>query len=206
VSQNGQLPASELSPIFEGQLRNDAAAAWNAMNVEARRRGMELRPTGSMSSYRTLAQQQHLWALYQSGEGNLAATPGTSNHGWGLAVDVPVPSMRAMIDRIGEPYGWAKKWSDAQSEWWHIKYKEGSYTGPDPGPEGSEPEPAPAPPPVPTYIIFSPGGSVAMIAVMQNKDGRLEIFVEKSDGSVWHKWQTEPNKAFNDKWASLGKP
>lgn len=137
MANNGSLPPSDLAPIKNGQLRKDAAAAWNAMNVEARKRGVELRPTGSKSSYRTYAQQQELWALYQSGGGNLAARPGTSNHGWGLAVDLASQEMRAMVDRIGAQWGYEKRTSDAPSEWWHLKWREGSWHGPDPGPEGA---------------------------------------------------------------------
>jgi hypothetical protein len=113
MSENGRLSASELAPIASGQLRTDCAAAWNAMNVEARRLGCELLPNGSKSSYRTYAQQVELWQLYQSGAGALAAHPGSSNHGWGLAVDVATMQMRRMIDRIGDAFGWAKWSSDA---------------------------------------------------------------------------------------------
>jgi D-alanyl-D-alanine carboxypeptidase len=510
VSDNGRLSPAELAPIAQGQLRRDCAAAWNAMNVEARTLDCELLPNGSKSSYRTYAQQVELWQLYQQGKGALAAHPGSSNHGWGLAVDVATVEMRRMIDRIGEKYGWAKKWSDApcvplttriltrrglvaydelrpgdetvgfnratrraewtaildwdvyenarvvryassqlelvctprhrwlherrdgrldadtldemplqhrlvlaapgaegdglplsvpecellgwamtdgsiyrfrnsqgrrafariyqrkpvgvaaieatmthfehrrddgyrtsgapttmwyvgrgvfseilhrsqlddlgpvrmvlamtgeqrrawfgavrvaegtqpemrqvaqavrpgndamreaiavagflegrrpalrartvdlcnprpfrnylraepldgtqtvwcpqtalgtwtaddgrslvltqNSEWWHLKWREGSYRGPDPGPYGTQP--AELPPQV-VYITPPPGGDVAQIAVMQNKDGRLEVFVLKDDGEVKHKWQKDPNQAFVDNWSSLGKP
>src|SRR6516164_4756447 len=136
MSSNGKLTDAELAPIASGRLTrsNYCAASWNAMNIEARRLGVELLPTGSKSSYRTFAQQQELYNLYQQGKAPLAAIPGTSNHGWGLAVDVATYEMRQMIDRIGERYGWAKKWSDAQSEWWHLKFRIGVWTGNDPGP------------------------------------------------------------------------
>ena len=111
---NGRLPASDLAPIAQGRLRKDAAAAWNAMNVEARRLGCELLPTGSKSSYRSYDQQVELWNLYKSGRGNLAATPGTSNHGLGLAVDLATHEMRSMVDRIGARWGYEKRTSDAQ--------------------------------------------------------------------------------------------
>ena len=137
MASNGNLPASDLAPIAGGQLAKAAAAGYNAMNVESRKRyGVELRPTGSMSSYRTFAQQQYLYHLWQTGQGNLAAVPGTSNHGWGLAVDFATPQMRSIVDAIGAKYGWSKSWSDAPSEWWHIRYEAGHYGGPDPGPDG----------------------------------------------------------------------
>jgi LAS superfamily LD-carboxypeptidase LdcB len=141
MSTNGRLSDSELAPIAQGRLAKAAAAAWNAMNVESRKNGLEIVPTGSKSSYRTFAQQQELYNLYVSGKGNLAAKPGTSNHGWGLAVDVATQQMRQMIDRIGVKYGFSKRCSDAQNEWWHIKYDPGcnkaSWKGSDPGPSGT---------------------------------------------------------------------
>lgn len=143
MASNGNLPASDLAPIAGGQLAKSAAAGFNAMNVESRKRyGVELRPTGSMSSYRTYAQQQYLYDLYLSGRGNLAAIPGTSNHGWGLAVDFATPQMRSIVDSIGAKYGWSKSWSDAPSEWWHIRYASGHYSGPDPGPSGGRSKPS----------------------------------------------------------------
>jgi murein L,D-transpeptidase YcbB/YkuD len=125
---NGRLPSVVLGNIVGGRLLKDAARTWNAMNAESvRRYGVTLRPSGSRSSYRTYAEQQYFWNLYVSGKGNLAARPGTSNHGWGLAVDLATPQMRHIVDQIGAKYGWSKKWSDAQSEWWHLRWKQGSY-------------------------------------------------------------------------------
>jgi peptidoglycan hydrolase-like protein with peptidoglycan-binding domain len=137
MASNGNLPASDLAPIAGGRLARGPAAAWNAMNVEARRLGVELRPTGSRSSYRPYPDQQYLWNEYRAGRGNLAAKPGTSNHGMGTAVDLATPQMRSMVDRIGERFGWAKKWSDAPSEWWHLAHRSGVWSGKDPGPNGA---------------------------------------------------------------------
>ena len=127
---NGRLPNSAMSPIPGGRLRKDAAAAFNAMNKESERRyGVTLRPGGPQSSYRDLAGQNYFWNLYRSGRGNLAARPGTSNHGWGLAVDLGSRQMRWIVDQIGAKYGWAKRWSDGSSEWWHLKYRPGIWKG-----------------------------------------------------------------------------
>jgi hypothetical protein len=196
---NGLLPDAALAPIAQGQLAKPAAAAGNSMNLQARRMGLELVPTGAMSSYRNLAQQKLLYGRYLAG-GNLAAKPGSSNHGWGLAVDVATFQMRQLVDRIGEPYGWAKRWSDAPSEWWHLAYRAGVWTGVDPGPYGPTP-------------IDLPEDTMA-IAVATMQDGRFEVFIEKaSDGSVWHAWQAkdggwagaEPGKR-TAAWQSLGTP
>jgi hypothetical protein len=205
MSANGQLPASELAPIAGGQLSKDAAAAWNAMNAEARAKGRELRPTGSKSSYRTVAQQVELWNAYTAGTGNLAARPGTSNHGWGLAVDLATPEMRTMVDQIGAKYGWSKQWSDAPSEWWHLKYKPGVWSGADPGPAGdAQPHPKLVPP--------TPEDTMAL-AIGTMKDGRFEVFVEAKSGEIFHTWQAkeggwagaEAGKR-NAAWYSLGTP
>lgn len=126
--KNGELPAHVLAPAGGGHLRKDAAAAFNAMNEESKRsHHVELHASAPQNTYRTLAWQQHYYALYKSGQGNLAAVPGTSNHGWGLAIDLAYPYMRHIVDEIGEKYGWAKKWSDAPTEWWHLRYKTGVW-------------------------------------------------------------------------------
>jgi hypothetical protein len=110
---NGRLDASELSPIPGGELRHDAAAAWNAPGGPA---DAGLRPTGSRSSYRTYDEQVYFW----NNQPPLAASPGTSNHGWGVAVDLAEPWMRSWIDENGAKYGWRK--TEAFSEWWHVNY------------------------------------------------------------------------------------
>jgi hypothetical protein len=134
MSSNGDLPSSALSPIAGGgQLADDAAAAWNALAAHVKEKeGWSLRAS---EAYRTLARQWYFWNLYQSGRGNLAAYPGTSNHGWGLAVDLATYTDRNYIDKYGAQFGWSKSWSDAPGEWWHIKYQPGHYSGPDPGPD-----------------------------------------------------------------------
>jgi hypothetical protein len=117
MSENGRLPKSDLAPIPQGELRKDAAAAWNAKQGPA---DNGLYPTGSMSSYRTYDEQVYLYRLYQEGKGNLAADPGTSNHGWGVAVDLALEWMRSWIDDHGARFGWRK--TEAFSEWWHVNF------------------------------------------------------------------------------------
>jgi len=108
------------------------------MNVESRKRfGVTIVPLGSRSSYRTYFAQQQLYIGCRPG---WCAVPGTSNHGWGLAVDLANRYFRSIIDRIGAKYGWAKRCSDASFEWWHVKYNPGctgaTWRGRDPGPYG----------------------------------------------------------------------
>jgi hypothetical protein len=43
------------------------------------------------------------------------------------------------------------------------------------------------------------------LAVGQNQDGRLEVFVVATDGALWHIWQTGPNDGWSA-WGRLGAP
>ena len=129
MAENGRLPASSLRPIAgEGQLAAAAAAAWNALAQRVyRETGVKIASNGSLSTYRTYQQQVYMKGVY----GSNAATPGTSNHGWGLAVDT---DDHEIVNRYGAPYGWQKAWSDASWEPWHFKYAPGHFNGKDPGP------------------------------------------------------------------------
>lgn len=133
MALNGQLPASDLAAIRGGRLRKDAAAAFNAMNDLAHKRYG--RYIGIDDSYRPLGRpgdnargiwdQWAAWERYKAG-GNLAAEPGTSNHGWGTAIDVTKDGRR-IIDAIGAAFGFSKAWSDAPGESWHILYQTGHF-------------------------------------------------------------------------------
>ena len=131
MADNGRFPDSELAPIPGGRLCRESAANWLALRAKGGRElGIWISPLGARSSYRTFAEQQYFWDLYQSGRGNLAARPGTSNHGWGNAIDLAhPPSMRQVVDRFGGPYGW--KWGEAPSESWHVTYRGGGKADPD---------------------------------------------------------------------------
>lgn len=80
---NGKLPDSQLAPIGIGSLKAQpsAAAAFKAMRAAASADGVKL---GATDGYRTFAQQVDV----KRRKPNLAATPGKSNHGWGLAFDM----------------------------------------------------------------------------------------------------------------------
>ncbi len=131
MAKNGRLPDSELSPIFNGpgprvQLSKGAAAAWNSLALH---RDTVMRVNGRASAYRSFASQEHFWRLFQAGKGPLAAKPGTSNHGWGNAADVPGPT-QSSIRRFGKRCNWDK--IEAFSEPWHFNYV-GGFKRPDPG-------------------------------------------------------------------------
>lgn len=129
MAQNGKLPDSALSAIPGGRLaKGDPARSYLAMRFYiGRRTGVWLRPTGPIASYRPLGAQRALYADYQAGRGPLAAVPGTSNHGLGLAVDLPTAAMQAAVREYGHLFGWGIRGgvlqSDAPSEPWHCTYR-----------------------------------------------------------------------------------
>lgn len=106
-------------PLGSVQLDGAAATAWESMRYAASTGyGIDLYPAGSLSGYRTYDQQSYLYDLFLSGQGAPANPPGTSSHELGIAVDLPDPAMRDVIDQIGPTYGWY----GIQSEWWHVEY------------------------------------------------------------------------------------
>ncbi|MGY1779350.1 D-alanyl-D-alanine carboxypeptidase family protein [Geodermatophilus sp. SYSU D01036] len=128
---NGLIPPSALCPIGVGghSLRCDAAAAWRAMSAAfASAFGQPLCIT---DSYRTYAGQVRLYGEKPA----LAAVPGTSNHGWGLAVDLcggvdgfGTPQYAWMVANAGR-FGWLHPtWADpgnGREEPWHWEYAGG---------------------------------------------------------------------------------
>jgi peptidoglycan hydrolase CwlO-like protein len=96
---NGNLDPSSLCPLWRApghKLRADAAGAFNAMSRA--RAAASGGPLCVSDSYRSYSEQV---SVYHRKPG-LAAVPGTSNHGWGLAVD-----LCGGVERFGsEAYGW----------------------------------------------------------------------------------------------------
>jgi LAS superfamily LD-carboxypeptidase LdcB len=82
---NGFLPVTTLCPLSAGRghrLRTDAAAAYE--QLQAAYASALGRPLCVTDSYRSYAAQVDVFARKPS----LAAVPGTSQHGWGLALDL----------------------------------------------------------------------------------------------------------------------
>ncbi|MFX4270788.1 peptidoglycan-binding protein [Propionibacteriaceae bacterium Y1685] len=124
---NGRLPSSALAWVGYGsyKLSTYCVADYKRMNAAFRSRfGVNLPISGGMSAYRTYDQQVYLWNLYLAGKGNLAARPGTSNHGWGLAADISVGGYGSAyfnwLDANGPSYGFN---NDVAGEPWHWGYQ-----------------------------------------------------------------------------------
>jgi hypothetical protein len=122
---DGFVPSSQLCSITDGgRLRPDAAAAFDKMSAAyARVFGTNICVT---DSYRSYTEQVRVFRQRPS----LAAVPGTSNHGWGLAVDLGcgVQSSRSseyrwMVANAGR-FGWVHpSWAVYDPfEPWHWEF------------------------------------------------------------------------------------
>lgn len=147
---NGRLPASSLSAIpGGGQLLSAVAVAWAAICAEVHRiHGWTPTPTGPLDAYRPYdgnyyAQVETFLRRYsrtriagrptkvwngvtywlKPGQAT-AAVPGTSNHGWGCAVDVTglggfsSPRYEEFAD-VASRYGWTNSEGRSIGEPWH---------------------------------------------------------------------------------------
>lgn len=130
---NGQLPAEALCPLtgpltghVDHALRPDAARG--LVRLAAAYEQWFGTPLVVTDSYRSLGSQQALAAR----KPGLAAVPGTSEHGWGLAADLgggvegyDTPEHRWMIAHAGR-FGWGQpawaKDGGAREEPWHWEY------------------------------------------------------------------------------------
>ena len=124
---NGQIPADQLCSLGGGQwLRCDAAAAYTAMSAGYRAQFGS--PLCITDSYRSLAAQIDA----HDRKPTITAVPGTSQHGWGLAVDlcggvnVFGTAQTAWMQVNAARYGWVHPdWAQAggtNPEPWHWEY------------------------------------------------------------------------------------
>jgi hypothetical protein len=133
---NGKIPRSKLAEIEPAQydpdlqgpalMHPEAARAMGDMlraAAGARHAGLRVR-----YSYRTLAKQWEKWNDYQAG-GNLAAYPGTSNHGWAVACDLTWGTSGDILwaHENAQRFGFR---FDVPIENWHITYQ-GGYEPPE---------------------------------------------------------------------------
>ena len=146
--QNGRLPDNLLRKINnKGRLHHNAATAWNALQLAAYFAGVELLPISDPDTYRDYPKQEALfYARYQQTPTDRqpqvtrtfngktwylkkgiapAGTPGSSNHGWGLAVDVANASGKRLewllANAVKYGFTWEVK-NGANAEAWHIRF------------------------------------------------------------------------------------
>ena len=120
---NGRIPEQALTAIAPGQrLWGPAAEAFRRLVADARAAGVTVRVTDSYRSYDEQVDVARRKGLYS--QGGLAATPGTSTHGWGLSVDVDTsPETLAWLRTNGGRYGFVE---DVPREPWHWTYQAAS--------------------------------------------------------------------------------
>ncbi|OLT13135.1 hypothetical protein BJF79_21290 [Actinomadura sp. CNU-125] len=127
---NGRIPDEDLCPLpqEDESLRADAAAAFYKLNAAYHEEfGEEM---CVRSSYRSYDRQEE---LYESMPAGMAAAPGNSNHGLGLAADLcggveeeDTPEFEWLEDNAGE-YGWIHPdWAYSNPyEPWHWEFDVG---------------------------------------------------------------------------------
>lgn len=118
---NGRIPAEALEPIGVGNHRlwAPAARSFQAMKADAAAAGVEIGITDSYRDHATQVSLARRKGLYS--QGGLAATPGTSNHGWGMAVDLDLDSKGlAWMRENGWRYGFVE---DTPREPWHWGFR-----------------------------------------------------------------------------------
>jgi hypothetical protein len=97
--------------------------AFNKMRNAAAGAGVSLKIS---SGFRTLAMQNYFWHCYKTrscNNGNLAAVPGTSKHGSGIALDLAISGNQyAWLAAHAHQYGFIRT---VTSERWHFEYRPG---------------------------------------------------------------------------------
>ncbi len=118
--ENGRLPDEALTSIGIGshRLSPPAASAFLKLRSAAEAEGVDIGVTDSYRSYDAQVDVARRKGLYS--QGGLAAKPGTSAHGLGLALDLDLDSsalawMRANAGRFGFV-------EDTPRESWHWKF------------------------------------------------------------------------------------
>ncbi|MEN5075318.1 M15 family metallopeptidase [Isoptericola cucumis] len=128
---NGTLADHSLCDLWQPgeRLRADAAVALSALNEGFRARfGRDL---CLVDTYRTLSSQYAV----KASRGYLAAVPGASMHGWGLAIDLcsqeySSSEVYGWLWENGAAYGWenppwAQRGGSGNYEPWHFEYRPG---------------------------------------------------------------------------------
>jgi len=119
--ENGKLPDSALVPIGVGshRLAPDAALAFRRMSAAANADGVDIGVTDSYRTYESQVDVAKRKGLYS--QGGLAAKPGTSDHGMGLALDLDLDAKaQSWMRANGSKFGYIE---DTPREPWHWKFE-----------------------------------------------------------------------------------
>ncbi|GAB2591640.1 hypothetical protein Aab01nite_38770 [Paractinoplanes abujensis] len=118
---NGKIPANALERVgtTRHKLWAPAAESLNRMINDAKREGVTIGITDSYRPYEEQVDLARRKGLYS--QGGLAAKPGTSEHGWGMATDLDLNSKAQTWMRANaEKYGFSE---NVPREPWHWEFK-----------------------------------------------------------------------------------
>jgi hypothetical protein len=138
--QNGKIPESQLTNIGRGhKVRSGEVADSVKSMIDAAKKDKVDLVSGITSSYRSYADQERVKRELP----HLAAQPGTSKHGWGIALDIGVAKQQDWMHKNSKKYGWVNPaWAKSSPyEPWHFE-KTGVPTGSttsSPSGNGTEP-------------------------------------------------------------------
>jgi zinc D-Ala-D-Ala carboxypeptidase len=117
---NGKIPAASLEKVGATghKLWAPAAEQLTSLIADAKRDGVTIGITDSYRSYDEQVDLAKRKGLYS--QGGLAAQPGTSDHGWGMATDLDLNAKALSWMRAnGEKYGFDE---NVPRETWHWTY------------------------------------------------------------------------------------
>lgn len=123
----GRPTEVDLIDIGSGfKLERVAANTFITMRAEAAKDGVKLVVN---SAFRSMEEQERLYAAFQAGTGNLAARPGYSNHQSGIALDIDVDAsfnspVYLWLQSHAGFYDWVNTGKTfSQKEPWHWEYR-----------------------------------------------------------------------------------
>jgi D-alanyl-D-alanine carboxypeptidase len=121
---NGKIPATALEKVggTGHTMWAPAAESMTAMVADAKKAGVTIGITETYRSYAEQVDIAHRKGLYS--QGGLAAKPGTSEHGWGMAADLDLNAKAlSWLRDNGAKYGFVQ---NVPRESWHWAYKPAS--------------------------------------------------------------------------------
>jgi hypothetical protein len=124
---NGRLPDSALETVEGGcRVAKQAAGSLRQLLAEARAAGLSIAPSGAANCYRSYEEQEEA-RRNACNQGNCAtaAAPGTSKHGYGVAVDLSP----LFFDNAN--YRWLKD-NAGRFGWYHPDWAEPGGVTPEP--------------------------------------------------------------------------
>lgn len=146
---NGRIPDGQLVTLgvdAEGRPVRLMAAAAASLSRVSEASGIAIGRASISDSYRDYDRQKRYEDNPPNGKG-LAAVAGTSQHGWGLAIDAR-GLLLLWLAQHGPEYGWVRT---IKAESWHFEY----VAARDEHIPAPQPEPAAAPTPAPTAPVAS---------------------------------------------------